>query len=321
MLEGAKGDNSKNLQMVKLLCKRRPDVKVVAAIPAFNEEKSIAKVIVGALRYVHKVVVVDDGSQDMTAEIAEKLGAFVVRHERNMGKGAALKDCFEIARQVGADVLVTLDGDGQHDPDDIPRLIDTVMQNEVDIAIGSRFLGNTDMPSYRRFGNKALDFMTRRAGSVPVSDTQSGFRAYSKKALKKTTFTTNGMGVDSEILLRARTMGLTAREVPISCQYAGHETSTYNPLSHTFRVISAIVSYMGGRRPLLFFGLPGIATTLIGTWFMVMAFQTFIVERSLPIGIMLVSMISLVIGVMLSVAGVILHVVVSKLEEFPPMTR
>ena len=129
------------------------------------------------------------------------------------------------------------------------------------------------------------------------------------------------MGVDSEILLRATKAGLTAREVPISCQYNGRETSTYNPVSHTFRVISAIVSYMGGKRPLLFFGLPGIITTLVGTAFMVEALQTFIVERSLPIGIMLVSMISLVIGVMLSITGVILHVITSKLEEFPPIIR
>jgi len=102
MLESAKGDSSTNLQMVKLLCKRRPDVKVVAAIPALNEEKSIVKVIIGALRYAHKVIVVDEGSQDMTAEMAERLGALVIRHERNMGKGTALKDCFEAATFVVA---------------------------------------------------------------------------------------------------------------------------------------------------------------------------------------------------------------------------
>ena len=315
--EGAKA----NVKLVELLCSRRPDVKIVAAIPAFNEEKTIARIVIEASRHAHKVVVVDDGSDDLTAEIAERLGAIVIRHERNMGKGAALKDCFEAARQMDADILVTLDGDGQHNAEEIPKLVNAILQNGSDIAIGCRFRGKTDMPSYRRIGNKILDFITRKAGGVQVQDTQSGFRAYSKKAIHRTIFSANGMGVDSEILLRARRAGLTACEVPVGCRYAGRETSTFNPISHLFRVVSTIVSYVGEKRPLLFFGVPGVAATIIGTILLVDATQVFLVERSLPIGTALVSVLSLVIGILLSIAAIILHVIVSKLEELPPMSR
>ncbi|MGQ9513874.1 MAG: glycosyltransferase family 2 protein [Thermoproteota archaeon] len=308
-----------SVKLVELLCRRRPNVKIVAAIPAFNEEKAIARVIIETSRYVHKVVVVDDGSEDLTAEIAERLGATVIRHEQNMGKGAALKDCFEAARQMGADILVTLDGDGQHSAKDIPKLVELVLQDEADIAIGCRLMGKTDMPSYRRFGNKVLNFITRKAGSIPVKDSQSGFRAYSKRAIQKIFFSSNGIGVDSEILLRAKRAGLTACEVPIDCKYAGRETSTYNPISHVFRVVSSIVSYVGGKRPMLFFGVPGVISTIIGTFLLVEAIQTFLVERSLPIGIALVSILSLIVGILLSIAAIILHVMVSKLEELPQM--
>src|SRR4030042_4807226 len=113
---------------------------VVVGIPAFNEEKTIARVVLEAQRYADAVVVCDDGSSDLTAKIAERLGADVVRHERNLGYGSAIKSLFNRARELGADVLVTLDGDGQHDPGDIPNVVEPIKNGVADIRLGSGFI-------------------------------------------------------------------------------------------------------------------------------------------------------------------------------------
>ena len=125
---------------------------IVAGIPAYNEEKTIAKVILLTKKFVNKVIIVDDGSNDMTKEIAEALDAEVLVHKENLGYGASLRSIFHKAREIDADILVTLDADGQHDPRMIPRIIKPILNGEADIVIGSRFLGDTDMPKYRKFG-------------------------------------------------------------------------------------------------------------------------------------------------------------------------
>jgi len=113
---------------------------VVACIPAYNEEGSIAGVVVQARKYVDRVVVCDDGSVDLTGAIAEGLGAVVVRHGRNLGKGAALRSAFLRARELGADVVAMLDADGQHDPEEIPGLVEPILKGEADMVVGSRYV-------------------------------------------------------------------------------------------------------------------------------------------------------------------------------------
>jgi len=182
---------------------------VVAAIPAYDEEKTIARVVLEAQRFVDKVVVCDDGSRDMTAEIAERLGADVVRHERNFGYGAALQSLFKRARELGADVMVTLDGDGQHDSSEIPLLAELVLEGKADVVIGSRFLGD-------------LKKMTKLSGATSnygVSDAESGFRAYGRKALEGLSLFEDGMGVSVEVLMEAKKRGLTVVEVPVPRNY------------------------------------------------------------------------------------------------------
>jgi len=153
---------------------------VVAVIPAFNEERTIGKVVLLARRYVDRVVVCDDGSMDLTAVIAEGLGATVIRHDRNMGKGAALRTSLEYLKQLNPDVVVTLDGDGQHDPDGIPGLVEPIIEGKADLVVGSRYVegSETDAPFYRRFGLKLVNLVSRRSGKGVVGDTQSGFRTY-----------------------------------------------------------------------------------------------------------------------------------------------
>ena len=242
-------------------------VNVVAAIPALNEEKSIAKVIVHSLNWVDKVLVVDDGSVDDTSLIATKLGAVVIRHERNLGKGAALRKCFDWARDSRVDVLVTLDADGQHNPDDIPRLLTPIIDGEADVVIASRV--GDGVPALRRIGGKVLDRMI--AGGGDVVDSQSGFRAYSRKAFEQVNASELGMGVDSEILLHAKEAGLRIVEVPVTMEYKNLQTSTHNPIYHWLDVTFSVVKFVSIRHPLLFYG--GFAAIMFVTA-LVFGFET-----------------------------------------------
>lgn len=156
----------------------------IAAMPAYNEERSIARMVQGCQKYVDRVIVVDDGSSDATADRAASAGAHVVRHEWNAGYGAALRTCFETAREMGAERMVIIDSDGQHDFDEIPQLLQP-LDRGADMVIGSRFCNGNgqEIPAYRKVGMKVLNITTRIVGGISVTDSQSGFRAYGKRAI------------------------------------------------------------------------------------------------------------------------------------------
>ena len=236
---------------------------IVACIPAYNEERTIARIVLKAQKHVDRVIVCDDGSSDMTAQIAESLGATVVRHPENMGKGATLRSLFDVSLKAGAKVMVTLDGDGQHDPDEIPAVIRPVLEGAAEISIGTRFSGENHIPFHRKVGDKFLDFLTNMGAPRKVQDTQSGFRAYSRRAIKEIEIRENGMGADSGILLDARKKKLSISTSPISVSY-GAGTSTHNPVRHFADVILSMVRYATQERPLLTLGLPGLVALGIG---------------------------------------------------------
>jgi len=287
---------------------------IVAAIPAFNEEATIARVVIGSGRRVDKVLVCDDGSTDMTGEIAEKLGAEVVRHEKNLGKGAAIRSLFDFAKRLGADVVVTIDADGQHDPDEISKLVEPILSGKADIVIGSRSLLETEMPRYRRIGRAALDRATVAAGPVKVADTQSGFRAYSKDAVNSLQVTEYGIGVDSEILMKAE--GLSLAEVPVGCKYKGVKGSTYNPVAHAIYVLGTIVMLVGERHPMTFLGLPGLALLLAGLYGWIWVINRYAEVQILPTGTALISTILLLIGIFAVFAGLILFTISGLVKRY-----
>lgn len=236
----------------------------VVCIPAYNEEKTIARVVIGAQKQVDEVILCDDGSSDMTGIIAERLGAKVVRHERNMGKGEALRSLFLASREAHADVMVTIDGDGQHDPGEIPDLLDALGSEKADIAIGSRLMEPSgSVPAHRRLGNRILNAVTVSG----ISDTQSGFRAYSKRAIDTLLPSEMGMGVDSEILIEAINKGMKVVEVPVSVKYGIGKTSTHNPIFHTLDVLSSAIKLASIRHPLIFYGMPGFVFIVAGVYF------------------------------------------------------
>ena len=225
--------------MTSLRQKIRP--KVIAGIPCCNTEPSIMAVVSGTRKYVDQVIVVDDGSRDGTSEVGKAAGALVIRHEVNRGAGEATKSCFEAARANAADVLITLDGDGQHNPDEIPQLLAPIIKGEADLTIGSRFLGDSgSVPKYRKFGINIINWLFNFGSELKLSDTQSCFRAYGKEALRSLDITVKGFGFSVQLLIKARRTGLIVSEVPISCVY-NQSSHTLNPLVHGLGVAFAVV--------------------------------------------------------------------------------
>jgi glycosyltransferase involved in cell wall biosynthesis len=261
---------------------------IVAGIPAYNEEKTIAKVILLAQGYVDMVVVCDDGSQDMTADIAQKLGAVVIKHHKNMGYGIALQSLFKKASALNADILLTLDADGQHDARELPKLIQPIMESKADVVIGSRFLEeNKGIPSYRRLGIKLLTKLTNSGGKNRISDAQCGLRAYNKRALESISMYEPGMGASAEILLKAGDQGLKIAEVPVHVQYKDLETSTHHPLGHGLSVISSIIKLVIEGSPLVYLGIPGVVLLSIGILFGIWTLQLYTIERRIVTNIAL----------------------------------
>lgn len=291
---------------------------VIAAMPAFNEELYIAKTIIGAEDLVNRVIIVDDGSADETAKIAERMGATVIRHEENQGYGAALKTIFEVARAMDVDALVVLDSDGQHSPRDIGRVLDPVLRHKADVVIGSRFLKDTtssQIPKYRKVGMMVLDTATTLAGGIPVTDTQSGFRAYGRQAIDAVHLNGSGMSAGSEILIQISDHNLTIVEVPINVRYDIEETSTEHPLKHGVAVLYNIIGMISYRRPLLAFGIPGTIMVTLALVMSFMAFREYYVTTRFSYLLSMGSAMSLILGLLLVSVGLILNYLVVFVKE------
>ena len=290
-------------------------MKIVIGIPAFNEEKNIARILLKLKKISQNIIVCDDGSNDLTAEIAEELGAIVVRHKRNLGYGAGIRTIFLKAKEITADVLITFDADGQHRIQDINAVLDPILKNEADIVIGSRFLNNnTKIPKYRKVGIKTITSITNSSIGKKLSDSQSGFRAYNKKTLDKIIPSESGMGVSTEILIKATKEKLRITEVPIIVSYEGN-TSTHNPISHGMSVILSTMKFTSIERPLTFYGIPGIVLFSIGLFFMVWTLQIFSESRQIVTNITLIGIGSVMIGILFLMTAIILYSTVSVVRE------
>jgi len=286
---------------------------VVAAIPAFNEEKTIAKVVLLARRHVDRVVVCDDGSTDLTAGIAEGFGATVIRHERNMGKGAAFKTALVYLKQLNPDIVVTLDADAQHDPDWIPRLLEPIIRGEADMVVGSRYVEGSEMdaPFYRRLGLKLVNSVSRKSGKGVVRDTQSGFRAYSAKVLDlMQQCEAGGYGVETEQLAVAVKNGLRVVEVPIAVRYKGLEkTSKRNPVRHGAELIGMALRLIVEERPLLLLGVPGALLTVLGMGTGAYLLWYFNMTRYFSIPVALITLGALFMGTILFITSLMLYAI------------
>ena len=290
-------------------------MKIVACMPAYNEEKTIAKIILLTQKHVDQVLVCDDGSTDLTAEIAEKMGATVISHKENMGKGAALRTLFKKAIEEQADIIVTLDSDGQHDPTEIPKLIEPILAGKADITIGHR-LQSKEMPLYRRIGNKLLTALLRKAAKAPVLDTQSGFRAYSRKALQAITIDIDTMAVDSHIIVEATRKGLRVKEVPVKAAYKGLKHSTLNPITHFYTVAAYLLKLIAGKKPITWLGVPGTILVAAGFLAGLRVVKIFIENNyQIAVGTALIAVMLIILGFMLLTTATILYAIKETLKQ------
>lgn len=279
---------------------------VVAVIPAFNEERFVASVVINARQHADLVIVVDDGSTDRTAFLAESAGARVIRMRENGGKGLALNAGFEAARQVNPRAVIMLDSDAQHDPAEIPLLAAPVLAGEADVVIGSRFLGvKSKIPVWRQFGQHALNLATNATSGVNISDTQSGYRAFSPAALNVLRFRSKGLAVESEMQFLLSGAGLRVQEVPIQVKYL--DGNKRNPVTHGLKVIDAILALAARKRPLLFFSVPGVLLTAFGVVMGAWVLARLSTNPGIPVGTLIVASAAIMIGFLLCVTGIILN--------------
>jgi len=285
---------------------RQPDI--IAAIPCFNEELFIGSVVLKAKDYVDQVIVIDDGSTDKTALVAEKAGAAVIKHDSNQGKGAAVSTVFGHAREIGCRALVLLDGDGQHEPAYIPSLVKPVLDGEADIVVGSRFLKiKSSIPGYRIWGHRLLTFLTNLGSRVKLTDSQSGFRAFSSKAIEALSFAEEGLSVESEMQFLANEADLRVTEVPVSIGY--HGWAKRSPLAHGMGVLNSIMGLISRRIPLFFFGVPGLVMLAFGLregWRVVEGYNTY---GDFWIGPALIAVLLCIVGILSIFTGLILHTI------------
>jgi len=228
---------------------------VLVGILAYDEEKYIANIVLQAKQYADEVIVVDDGSRDNTARIAKLAGATVVQHDRNRGKGVAIESILAEARKRKPDVLVLLDADSQHNPNEIPAIIESIRHGS-DLVIGSRENQKEKTPAYRRVGQKVLSRFSRILSGRNISDSESGFRGLSLRAISEIELKEKGFAIEAEMIASAVNKDLKITEVPISNIYTT-DGSTLNPVRHGTGVLNRIVVMISDRRPLFFFGLAG----------------------------------------------------------------
>ena len=285
-------------------------------MPAYNEEKNIAALIAKLQKSSYSVIVCNDGSTDMTGTIAEQMGAIVINHKQNLGYGAAIRSLFDKAREFAFDVLVTFDADGQHNSEDIPQVIEPLRNGEADIVIGSRFQGKekTIMPKYRELGIKVITKLANTSADNKIKDAQSGFRGYSKKVLQNIYPLESGMGVSTEILLKASKNNFKIVEVPITVSY-GDQTSTHHPVSHGFSVVLSTMKFISIDHPLKFYGIPGLSFLAIGLFFIVWTLQAFSETRIIITNLALIGTSSTILGIILLVTAIMLFSMVIVVRE------
>lgn len=286
--------------------------KVIAAMPAYNEERYIGTIVLKTKQYVDEVIVFDDGSTDKTSQVAGLAGATVLRHNNKKGKGAAIQGILTEVKKRVPDILILLDADSQHDPDEIPFLIKSILEGS-DLVIGSREEQADKTPRFRRVGQKILLYLTRILSRKKITDSESGFRALSSKAMSEISLAENGFAVETEMIARVADKGLKITEVAISSIYT-KDGSTLNPLIHGFSVFTRIIAMISERRPLFFFGLGGGIIMILGLIAGIRVLQVISAGGIVPIGTTLLSVLLLTIGIFSIFTGIILHVLAERVS-------
>jgi len=290
-------------------------LKITIGIPAYNEEKNIASIIIKLKKITDSIIVCDDGSSDMTSDISKNLGAIVITHKKNMGYGVAINSIFQKAKELNIDLLVTFDADGQHRVEDIEKVVEPIKNNTADLVIGSRFLDKkSNVPNYRKIGIKVITKITNASIKKKLTDSQSGFRAYNKQVLSQISPSDIGMGISTEILIKSSSKGLRIMEVPVTILYSG-DTSTHNPVSHGTSVLLSTIKFTSIEHPLKFYGIPSVIFLIIGGIFTTLAIQYYIDVGRLNSNLTLIGGGTVLLGIILLICAILLYSLVSVVRE------
>ena len=290
-------------------------MKVTIGIPAFNEEKNIAKIIVKLKKIYDEIIVCNDGSTDLTGEIAENLGVIVINHKQNLGYGAGINSIIKKSKEIDTDILVTFDADGQHKVEDVKKVIEPIKNGDADLVIGSRFLSKTKekIPGYRKIGINIITKVTNAGLKKKITDSQSGFRAYSKDLISKLDISDMGMGISTEILIKTNSLGFRIAEIPITILYEG-KTSTQNPISHGTSVLFSTIKYTSIEHPLKFYGIPSVIFFVIGLSFTFLSIDYYMEVGRINPNVTIVAAGTTAIAVILLVASVLFYSLATIVE-------
>ena len=290
-------------------------MKITIGIPAFNEEKHLPQILTKLKEITNSIIVCDDGSTDNTSIIAKKFGAEVIKHKKNLGYGSAIKSIFQVASEINSDILVTFDADGQHRIEDINKVIQPIKDEEADIVIGSRFLNNNnDVPGYRKIGIKLITQVTNASIKKHFTDSQSGFRAYKKQVLDNIVLTEQGMGLSTEILIKATEKKFRITEIPIKILYEGN-TSTHNPVSHGTSVLISTIKFTSIQHPLKFYGIPSLILIGVGVIFTYFSVEYYGEVGRLNTNLTLISAGTLLLGSILFISAILLYSLITVVRE------
>jgi len=288
-------------------------LRVIAGIPAYNESKYVGTIVLSTRQYVDEVIVVDDGSTDNTVEIARLAGAEVVQHLRNRGYGAAIQTILDEARKRDPDILVILDADAQHNPKEIPNLLKPISEG-YDLVIGSRKKQANRIPLYRRVGQRLISRSVNVLSNDQLTDSECGFRAFSRKAIATLDLKENGMAISAETVAEAARRNLKIAEVPISVTY-NKDSSTLNPVTHGLGVLTKIVVMISERKPLFFFGLAGTLLVIIGLIAGIFALRLYSYSGIVSVGWTLLSIFFIIIGAISFFTGLTLRSISSIIRS------
>lgn len=273
--------------------------KFAIVIPAYNEQLTIGSVVLEAAQYCDRVYVINDGSKDLTSDLAKRAGAYVLEMERNSGKAAALMKGLKQARKDGFSLVVMMDGDGQHKGIDIPALIAPVVEDDIDMVIGSRFLQENKIPAYRQAGQKVLNKFTNMGSNEKLTDTQSGYRALGPRALDNLDFESSGYSVESDMITYFTNQKLTIVEVPVAVRYDVPNGHKQGSTSMGLGLLENVITTVAYKRPLLVFVVPGFMLAILGIILGLLAYfniylftswwlQLLLAELALALGLLMI---------------------------------
>ncbi|MHA1797144.1 MAG: glycosyltransferase family 2 protein [Candidatus Helarchaeota archaeon] len=286
--------------------------KIIAVIPAYNEESTIGEVIKRVQKYVNEIIVVNDGSTDSTAKIADEAGAFVFTNDYNMGLGVTMKNGLRIAKRLKADIIITMDADGQYLPEEIPNILEPIINLEADLVLGSRVNNKSKMGIINKIGNRVFTWAVNRFSGLHLKDTQTGFRAIRREILEEIKITSD-YTYTQELVIRCAEEGFRIGEVPVTFlkRKQGKSRLISDPADYALNVSIIGLRIYRDYHPLALFG--GIGTAFLAAGILLGTYVVYgYLIASLQIGLAILSVFLMIMGIQILIFGLLADMFLTK---------